>query len=382
MMTGTKEKGEYMKQFKNIAAVVFFFMMLAPLAALGAQAGGGKARPQVPITYKGDTDKTIVRRAQWIEAAKKEGTVIWWGSGNPKEINQIAAEFNKVYPFIKLNYWRGQDLERVTRFETEHAIGRVSFDIMEGGAPENFPRWREKGMPDKYTDIIPGIERWDRNSYSKYGDWTMPENTPMVPMYNTKLVSAAEAPKKWEDLLDPKWKGKIALTPDMKVWYMLAMDEKGWGIARTEDFLKRLKLQQPIWTQGHSAGHSLLEAGEFSIMGEDYFRYIFQSQKKGAPVNWCKVNPIPVPGSYYLLAKKGEHPNAARLFLEWFLSPQGLAACEGITGKGAAFHGAGTRQANALEGQTLIYKTEEMIVKAANLGLIDRFAKILGVTPE
>lgn len=210
----------------------------------------------------------------------------------------------------------------------------------------------------------------------------MPENTPMVPMYNTDLIPAGEAPRSWEDLLDPKWKGKLGLTTDMKAWYMLALDERGWGIKRTEAFLAKLREQKPIWASGHSAGHNLMIAGEFPIMAEDYFRYIFKSREDRAPVDWVRVNVIPVPGSYYLLHQKAPHPSAAKLFLEWYLSPQGMDLIEKVTGKGACFPGAGTRQAKELEGATFIYKTEEILVKAKTTGLIDRFAKILGIIAE
>ena len=62
---------------------------------------------------------------------------------------------------------------------------------------------------------------------SKYGDWAISGENAVTPQYNTKLVSAAEAPKSWGDLLDPKWKGKIGITTDMKVWTTLALEEGG-----------------------------------------------------------------------------------------------------------------------------------------------------------
>ena len=72
-----------------------------------AQTPSKKALPQVPITYPGDTDRTIIRRAQWIEGAKKEGELVWWGTRRPEEGKEIIAAFRKIYPFIKCSYWRG-----------------------------------------------------------------------------------------------------------------------------------------------------------------------------------------------------------------------------------------------------------------------------------
>ena len=364
--------------FLSVGVSLFFIMFSIGLAY--AQIPAKTKIPQVPITYPGDTDKTIARRAQWIEGAQKEGTLTWWTSASPKEAKEISGEFNKIYPFVKIEYWRGNATERDAKLEQEHTAGRVTVDITGVGDPTHYPRWRKMGIPEKFTDVIPAVEKWDKRTYSKYGDWVTPEHTSMVPMYNTKLVPAAEAPKRWEDLLDPKWKGKIGLTTDMKAWYMLALGEKGWDVEKTEDFLRKLKQQQPIWVAGKSAGHNLLIAGEFSIMAEGYLRYVFDTRKKEAPVDWSRVGAVPVVGAYYMLVKKAPHPNSSRLFYEWFLSPQGLATIDKVTGKGVAFPGTGTRHAKALQGLDLVFRTEEIIVKAADLGLVDRFSKILGVT--
>ena len=89
------------------------------------------------------------------------------------------------------------------------------------------------GIVEKFTDIIPGIKTMDKGMYGRYGDYAIPGNNAITPQYNTKLVSASEAPKAWEDLLDPKWKGQIGLSSDIKVWYVLALAEGGWGMNKT-----------------------------------------------------------------------------------------------------------------------------------------------------
>ena len=69
-------------------------------------------------------------------------------------------------------------------------------------------------------------------------------NNAITPQYNSRLVSAAEAPRNWEDLLNPKWKGSIGLAPNMRPWFTLALGEGGWGVEKTEDFLRKLRQQQ------------------------------------------------------------------------------------------------------------------------------------------
>lgn len=366
-----------MRKLMTLLIMLLVLPVLVPLESVFAQ----KPQPSVPITYGGDTENTIARRAQWMEGAKKEGVLSFWTSTTPADVNQIATEFNKIYPFIKIEHWRGQDVERDTKLETQHTSGRVAVDIFDVGAMEQLPRWRKMGMFEKFVDFVPGMQKWDKRMYSRFGDWVAPEHMPKAPFYNTNVVPPSEAPKKWEDLLDPKWKGHLGMTPDMRVWCILALDEKGWGVGKTEQFLKGIKQQQPIWAAGHSAGLNLLLSGEYKIMAENSIRYIYRAKEK-PPADWVKSSPVAVTIAPYVLAKKAPHPNAARLFMEWFLSPQGLAVNERVTWKGAVFPGAGTRQAKLLEGFDLTFLNEDLVLKAAELGLIDKFANILGVTPK
>ena len=367
-----------MKRLMGLAILwAGLLLIFSPLSSAFAQ------MKQVPITYPGDTEKTIARRAQWIEGAKKEGGLVWWGTSNPKEKQGTIAEFNKVYPFINVNHWRSQGAEMGAKLEQEYTAARSTVDILQGGEHFNYPRWRKMGLMVKFTDTIPGIGNVDKRMYSKYGDWAIPGNNATTPQYNTKLVSAAEAPKSWQDLLDPKWKGQIGVpASSIKQWAVLALAEGGWGMEKTENFLKRLKEQDPKFGAGYSATHALLIAGEFKIQAQGYVYHIFQSQKKGAPVNWSRVDPIMITGPAFLMSKNAPHPNAANLFLEWLFSPQGLLLWDKITMNGAAFPGAGTMTSKALEGLNLIYRTEETELKTIETNAINRFAAILGVTPK
>lgn len=88
-----------MKRLMYALSVVLVTAMLFPMGSMGASIPSKKSVPQVPITYPGDTDKTILRRVQWIEEAKKEGNVVWWGILRQPEAEGLIAEFNKTYPF-------------------------------------------------------------------------------------------------------------------------------------------------------------------------------------------------------------------------------------------------------------------------------------------
>ena len=367
-----------MKRFVNLAVCVLAFLVFLPAVSLFAQ----KATPQVPVTYPGDTPETIKRRAQWIEGAKKEGTLTWWGGLSPKLAKTLIAEFNRLYPFISVDYWNAPGEEKSAKMETEHAAGRYTVDILLGGETYNYPRWRKMGLLEKFVDIVPGVKKLDKRMYSKNGDYFVSYHTVVTPQYNTKLVSASDAPKGWEDLLAPKWKGHIGITSDLKVWTVLAAAEGGWGVEKTEDFLRKLSQQNIIWGRGHTGHHALMITGEYKVNAEGYVYHALQSKKKGAPVEWIRADPVVVLGPSTAFMKHSPHPNAARLFLEWHFSPQGVLALDKVTGSGAAYPGSGTQQSKALEGLNFVDRTEEVQLKIIDLSLEKKFANILGVKPE
>ena len=231
-----------------------------------------------------------------------------------------------------------------------------------------------------YTHIIPRIEKIDKRLYGKYGDWALPGHTVVTMQYNSNLLSAAEAPKKWEDMLDPKWKGQIGMSTDVKAWVTLALGEGGWGVERTEKFLRKLGKQNPLWGAGHTTAHTLMIAGEFKLNAEGYLYHVLNSKRKGAPTEAILASPALVLGPSAHLSKKARHPNAGKLFLEWLFSPQGLKTWEKVSGgMGAALPGLGTQQSKMLEGVSLVVETEDLILKGIEMGLHERFAKALGV---
>ena len=371
-----------MKRLKLIMAGILVAVTLLPVSSVCSQTTAKKTLPKVPITYPGDTDKTIVRRAQWLEGAQKEGKLIWWTTLRQPEIHSIIGEFNKVYPSIKVEYWRGDGEAIASKVEAEFNGGRHTVDFLQGGEPGNYPRWRKIGIIEKFTDIIPAIEKLDKRMYGKNNDWVAVASIISSPTYNTKLVSAAEAPKSWEDLLNPKWKGKLGVTTDMKVWTNLALGEgKSWGITKTEEFLAKLKRDQNlIFAASHPVGHTMVISGEVEILADNYVRFVLLDKEKNAPVEWARVSPLSISGPSITLQKKAPHPNAARLFLEWLLSPQGLLLYEEKTRSGAAFPGTGTKTSKLVEGMPLVVRTEETLLKIQELGLDEKFAAILGVT--
>jgi iron(III) transport system substrate-binding protein len=136
--------------------------------------------------------------------------------------------------------------------------------------------------------------------------------------YNPTLVSEKEAPKQWEDLLDPKWKGKFAIDQEQYPWYGTL--HKAWGRERAQKYMRALTKQGIQWRKGHTLIAQLMAAGEFPL-GVVYAHRIEEMKQRGAPVEWVNtVNPIVVTVNAVGLSTKPQHPNTAKLFYDFLMS--------------------------------------------------------------
>ncbi len=181
----------------------------------------------------------------------------------------------------------------------------------------------------------------------------------------------------WEELLKPKWKGQLGMPTDPRSWWTIALAEGGWGVEKTLDYVTKLKAQKPKMQKGPPQGHALLIAGDFMIFTNNFLRHVILSQAKGASVDWSRVNPIILSGPNIVLPMYAPRPNAARLFLEWYLSPMGLRAHEQVTGFGLASPGSGSRLSEIVKGHTFAVRTEKVVTKAVEMGLDDKLSEII-----
>ena len=150
------------------------------------------------------------------------------------------------------------------------------------------------------------------------GYWASVNNNYYVVGYNSRLVSAKDAPTDWQDLLNPKWKGKIGMDQEEYEWFGATLDV--WGRERALKYHRALAQQEVQWRKGHTLISQLIAAGEFPV-GIVYAHRIESMKKAGAPVEWAKTsNPIFVALSPTGLAAKAPHPNAGKLLLDFMLS--------------------------------------------------------------
>jgi iron(III) transport system substrate-binding protein len=300
---------------KHGGAVVIFLGVLLLLAGVARAASKPATLAELAL-YRGPDRETIL-----LEGAKKEGQVTFYTSNT--WIVKVAEEFGKRYPFIKVSTWRSDSKKQLKRVTEEYASGRYIADVVEASADTISIFHKDGSLQEHYSpemryygdEVVErgktGVFFWaNREIYISLG-------------FNSKVISPAEAPKTIEDLLDPKWKGKMAIagTTTGVRWVGAVLDAKG------REFLDKVS-RQDIKVQNISGAAlaGLVVAGEVPLSPTIYNSNIFTAKQKGAPVEWRPVDPVIASVGASGLLTKAPNPHAALLLLDFLHSKEGQEA--------------------------------------------------------
>jgi iron(III) transport system substrate-binding protein len=253
-----------------------------------------------------------------IDGAKKEGALVWYISASIEDAKAILLAFNKKYPFLKTDFFRAGSARLFNRIMNEVRAGKVLFDLVAVRGLETH-QLVKAGLLQPY--VSPESAAYPAGFKDSKGYWVDYFDSYNVIGYNTQLVAREQAPKSWEDLLDPKWKGKIALDEENFSWYG-AMTQK-WGKEKTQRYMRALAKQDIQLRNGQTLIAQLMAAGEFSVAMVLAHR-IEKMKEQGAPVAWVTtLDPVTVSLHPIGIAAKAPHPNAAKLFVDFILSKDG-----------------------------------------------------------
>jgi iron(III) transport system substrate-binding protein len=252
------------------------------------------------------------------EGAKKEGAVAYASPAEENQVSKLMEGFMSKYPGIKGQSLGGQQEDISNRILAEARAGRSSFDII--GIGTSLGQYREANALAEIHDLV-GDTRYPAKFRGKdFYSWNL---LSMVIAYNTNLLKASEAPKGYTDILDPKWKGKIAVdsSPDTWVFGMLSK----WGNEKTYEYQKRLiQDQNALIRKGHTNQTNLLIAGAFPIAVELYSYKIADMKNQGAPVEMIFAKEfVSAEASGVGISSRAPHPYAALLFARFHIDPNG-----------------------------------------------------------
>jgi iron(III) transport system substrate-binding protein len=266
-----------------------------------------------------------------LEAAKKEGKVVWYTSLVLPSAEKVAKLFETAYPGIKVEVHRTGSQRILQRVMQELQANLKIADVVHTSDAGHFVLLKEKKLLAPYTPA--GVEKFPAGFKDKDGYYFGLRATVNSITYNTKLLSAAEAPKTWKDLLDPKWKGKLVSAhpgySGVIATHILALVHlHGW------DYFKQLAQNKVMLTQSAADPSSVVASGEriIAVNGGDYSAY--QLKKKGNPIEIVYPKEgVPLVVSPTAITVWAPHPNAAKLFTDFTFTrdiQQVMADSEGL----------------------------------------------------
>jgi iron(III) transport system substrate-binding protein len=283
--------------------------LLAPALALAQ----GKPGPHSELyLYKGaDRDQKV------LAGAKKEGKVVVYTSLNTKDSVPISEAFKKKYG-VEVELWRSSSEKVLQRAVTEARAGRHSVDAFELNGPELEAMWREQLLDRFYT---PQAANLPPAAFAKNGAYIADRFNFFTIAYNTNLVKPNEVPNSYEDLLDPKWVGRIGIEASDTDWFgsmVHAMgEEKGMA------FFRKLAAMKPQMRTGHTLMAELVASGEIPLAATIYNHNAERLLVNGAPIKWKALKPTFGRPNGVSVAKNAPHPHAALLFVDFMLSLEG-----------------------------------------------------------
>jgi iron(III) transport system substrate-binding protein len=253
------------------------------------------------------------------DAAKKEGTVVWYATMNTKDMNVTAEAFMKAHPGIKVETLRLGSSQLPARIFTEQRAGKFNADVISGDAFQVL-QLVESGAFDKYK--APQTDKFIKGAVDPNGFWTnLYQNTTVI-AWNSERLKAdhLKPPASFADFAKPEWKGKFGFDTGALNWYMgvLQTDKNGGA-----DVVKRIAANAPVKTSGHTQTVTSLESGEFDATPTAYGYMAEQQKKAGKAIDFVNPTPLLVSLNPVGLAKNAPHPNAARVFIDWLLSKDG-----------------------------------------------------------
>ena len=266
-----------------------------------------------------------------LEAARKEGKVVWYTSLALTSSEKVAKLFETAYPGVKVEVHRTGSQRILQRMMQELSSNIKNVDVVHTSDAGHYVLLKEKKLLMRYTPA--GVDVFGAGFKDKDGYHYGLRATVNVIAYNTKVVSPADAPRTWKDLLDPKWRGRLVTAhpgySGVIATHVLALVHlHGW------DYFKALAQNKPMLVQSAVDPSGVVASGErpVAVNGGDYTFY--QVKKKGNPVEIVYPKEgVPLVVSPSAITSFAPHPNAARLFTNFIFSreiQQVLADTEGL----------------------------------------------------
>src|SRR5690348_16407261 len=273
-------------------------LAIMSLAGLARQANGDTVEETLATLNAKPPEE---RQRLLIENARKEGNVTFYAATNLRDTQEIVTGFNKNYPFVKIGITSLGGPGVLNKVTTEERAGVTVADVVT--MTGNYvPELIEKKVLAKYRSPMVSFVR--KGFVDSDGYWPGVYAIGYTIIYNNKRVAQKEAPRRYEDLLQPRWKNNLLL--DAEAHDLLAGLIDLWGEAKATSFLRQIAQEQKatLSRQSHTFMTQLVATGEHDVIVDGYMHNAVALKEKGAPIDYVVLNPTIVrpPSTIAILA--------------------------------------------------------------------------------
>ena len=257
-----------------------------------------------------------------VEGATNSSVMIY-SSMKDSQLTALKEAFMKKYPDIKVDYYTAGTGKVMTKIATEHQAGGISADVLWVGEPTNYVEFKQKGMLLKYES--PEAKTISKLLKDKDGYYCSARLVGMGFVYNTNFVKGNDIPKKWADIIKPRFKSVVCMTdPSFSGTTLytvagLVQNSKKWGW----DYLNKLKANDLKLVKGSSDVITKTAAGEYDCgVGADYIAKTAIEQ--GSPLGFVyPEDGVPVVASPIAIVKNTKNAAAAKKLIDYVFSLEG-----------------------------------------------------------
>jgi iron(III) transport system substrate-binding protein len=256
------------------------------------------------------------REQRLHEAAKKEGSLLFYTTTPTEYVKDLIEPFEKRYG-IKVNIWRARSEAILQRVVGEARGGRPIVDVIHSISPPMEALHRE-GLLQPVNS--PYHKDLTLAAVPAHHAWASTLQYVFVQAYNTQKVTKDELPRTYQDLLHPRWKGRLGIESSDHEWMTSVISDMGED-AGLRFFRELVRGNGLSVRTGHPLLTNLTASGEMPLALTVYQYSVEQAKKKGSPIEWFVIEPAVAIADGIAVAKKAPSPNAALLFYDYMLSP-------------------------------------------------------------
>lgn len=297
----------------------------------------------------------------------------------PTEFSQLMCNaFNEKKLGVEAELFYAPTYTTLEKVMTELRANRVEVDLMLIADPGPYLDLKAKGELLQYKS--PEAKYYPKDNQDPDGYWVNGRSVATMISYNTRVVSEKDAPQTWDDLADPKWKGKLGIL-DVRVggtgynWYYTLRKSPSHGI---EWWKKLAKIKPPLF-RGHGQIMDKMLTGELPVTEQLCYYVRSYIVQKNAPIKAVYPHPTPMTITPIAIIKRGRNPEGAKVFFDWWLSLEGQTLLQELNGCYSVREGVPALSGKPpyKELKTIEYDWKDY--NAVRQELMDEFAEIFGL---